>query len=267
MTETQEFTIFSLYNSVPSLINKLHIPIQELVAGDPKLGFVLHAQGIKFYEHPESTVAAINSKYAFNLKQFIRQADWQYQYQLLKDPLTLNKHNALHVIEYLSFMHRLFVKEKLPYFLTIINDFSNATDDKRITDLKWAFPYFQEDFTHHIFEEEDHLFAYIRMLAKAWEEKKASSKLLLEMDRCSIKDYSLHHLLDDDEMQGIRSLTNQYTHLPSDSLALRVLFFELREFEKELNFHARVENEVLFPKALTMENGIRKFIHTIRRSN
>jgi len=249
------------------LIHKLHIPISELVAADPKLGFVLHAQGIKFYEHADSTITAISNKYAFNLKQFILQADWQYQYQLVKDPLTLNKHAALHVIDYLSFMHRLFVKEKLPYFLTIIQDFNNTIEDKRITDLKWAFPYFQEDFVHHIFEEEDHLFAYLRQLARALEEKKTSFKLMMEMERCSIKEYSLHHLLDDDEMAGIRSLTNQYTHLPSDSLALRVLFFELKEFENELNFHARIENEVLFPKALTMENGVRALIHKSRNCN
>jgi regulator of cell morphogenesis and NO signaling len=249
------------------LINKLHIPIGELVAADPKLGFVLHAQGIKFYEHADSTVAAISSKYAFNLKQFIRQADWQYQYQLLKDPLSLNKHSATHVIDYLSFMHRLFIKEKLPYFSTIIQDFHNTIDDKRIADLKWAFPYFQEDFVHHIFEEEDHLFMYLRQLAKGIEEKKVSSKLMMDMEKCSIKDYSLHHLLDDDEMAGIRSLTNHYTHLPTDSLELRVLFFELREFEKELNFHARIENEVLFPKALTMENNVRMLIRNNRNCN
>lgn len=249
------------------MIDKLHIPIKELVAADPKLGFVLHAQGIKFYEHADSTVAAISTKYAFNLKQFIRQADWQYQYQLIKDPLALNKHHALHVINYLSFMHRLFVKEKLPYFSAIIQDFNNKSEDKRITDLKWAFPYFQEDFVHHIFEEEDHLFAYLHQLAKSLEEKKVSSTLMMEMDRCSIKEYSLHHLLDDDEMAGIRSLTNQYTPQATDSLELRVLFFELREFEKELHFHARIENEVLFPKALTMENGIRSLIHKTRNCN
>lgn len=238
-----------------------------MVAADPKLGFVLHAQGIKFYEHADSTVAAISSRYAFNLKQFIHQANWQYQYQLVKDPLTLNKHTALHVIDYLSFMHRLFIKEKLPYFSAIIQDFNNATDDKRITDLKWAFPYFQEDFVHHIIEEEDHLFSYLRQLAKGLQEKKVSAQLMMEMERCSIKEYSLHHLLDDDEMAGIRSLTNEYTHQPTDSLELRVLFFELREFEKELNFHARIENEVLFPKALTMENGVRRLIHKFSSHN
>jgi regulator of cell morphogenesis and NO signaling len=249
------------------LINKLHIPIGELVAADPKLGFVLHVQGIKFYEHANSSVATISNKYAFNLKQFIRQADWQYQYQLLKDPLSLNKQNALHVIDYLSFMHRMFIKEKLPYFSNIIQDFNNSIEDKRITDLKWAFPYFQEDFVHHIFEEEDHLFSYVRQLAKSIHEQKVSIQLMVEMEKCSIKEYSLHHLLDDDEMSGIRSLTNHYTHQPSDSMAHRVLFFELREFEKELNFHARIENEVLFPKALTMENAVRSILRNTRSCN
>jgi hypothetical protein len=54
--------------------DKLHIPIHDLVSEHPKLGFVLHAQGIKFYEHADSTVSAISQKYAFNLQQFMTNA-------------------------------------------------------------------------------------------------------------------------------------------------------------------------------------------------
>ncbi len=243
------------------LNEKLHIPICDLVAENPKLGFVLHAQGIKFYEHAESTISAISQKYAFNLKQFMTQCNWQYQYQLFQNPLLLHKHSAEDVILYLRFMHRVFVKEKLPYFSALIQDLKNSVDDKRMTDLKWVFPYFVEDFAHHIFGEEDQLFTYIRRMVKAVEAKAVSSELYMEMEEKSIAAYALQHTLDDDEMAGIRSLTSQYKCLPTDSLAIRVLYFELIEFEKELQFHARVENEVLFPKALSLENTLRSMLH------
>jgi len=242
------------------LNEKLHIPICELVAENPKLGFVLHAQGIKFYEHSDSTISAISQNYAFNLKQFISQCNWQYQYQLFQNPLLLHKHSAGDVILYLRYMHRIFVKEKLPYFAALIQDIEQS-DDKRIADLKWVFPYFLEDFVHHIFDEEDHLFKYIHSMVKAIAAKRTPAALWMEMETKSIAAYALQHSLDDDEMAGIRSLTSQYKHLPSDSLALRVLYYELMEFEKELQFHARVENEVLFPKALTLENTLRAMLH------
>ncbi len=243
------------------LNDKLHIPIYDLVAENPKLGFVLHAQGIKFYEHADSTVSAISQKYAFNLQQFVSQSNWQYQYQLFQNPLLLHKYSAEQVILYLRFMHRVFVKEKLPYFSALIQDIKYSTEDKRIADLKWVFPYFLEDFVHHIFEEEDHLFTYIHRMLRAIEKKIVPTVLLMEMEKKSIAGYALQHSLDDDDMAGIRSLSNQYRELPSDSLELRVLYYELKEFEQELQFHARVENEVLFPKAYSIENTIRTLLH------
>ena len=249
------------------LNEKLHIPLYDLVSENPKLGFVLHAQGIKFYEHASSSVSAISQQFAFNLEQFKRQSNWQSQYQLFQDPLLLNKFSAEKVIQYLHFMHRVFVKEKLPYYAALIQDIRHASDDKLISDLKWVFPYFQEDFVHHIFEEEDHFFLYVRNLLKAIESQQVSSSLMVEMEFKSIKDYALQHSSEDDDMAGIRSLTNNYNPSSKDSLEIRVLYYELQEFEKELQFHARVENEVLFPKAYHLENQVRSILHHLTRRN
>jgi regulator of cell morphogenesis and NO signaling len=243
------------------LNEKLHIPLYDLVSENPKLGFVLHTQGIKFYEHAHRSVSAISQEYAFNLEQFKRQINWQSQYQLFQDPLLFSKFSAEKVMQYLQYMHRIFVKDKLPYFANLVSDSQHASDDRLMADLKWVFPYFQEDFVKHILEEEEHLFAYVRNMQKALLNKNAPSALIMEMESKSIKDYALQHSLDDDDMVGIRSLTNQYNPTAKDSLAIRVLYYELQEFEKELQFHARVENEVLFPKAYSIENQLRAIIH------
>jgi regulator of cell morphogenesis and NO signaling len=58
-------------------------------------------------------------------------------------------------------------------------------------------------------------------------------------------------------MNGIRSLTENY-QLPADvDLFTFILFRELEDFENQLRQHAIIENHLLFPKALRLENEVR----------
>jgi len=41
---------------------------------------------------------------------------------------------------------------------------------------------------------------------------------------------------------------------------LKVIYQELQAFEKDLFVHARIENEVLFPKALNLEAKVAKAV-------
>jgi regulator of cell morphogenesis and NO signaling len=58
-------------------------------------------------------------------------------------------------------------------------------------------------------------------------------------------------------MSGIRSLTDDY-QMPADiDLFTFILYRELQDFEKQLKQHAIIENNLLFPKALRLENEVR----------
>jgi regulator of cell morphogenesis and NO signaling len=72
-----------------------------------------------------------------------------------------------------------------------------------------------------------------------------------------IQTFSIHHEAHDNEMNGIRSLTENY-QLPADvDLFTFILFRELEDFENQLRQHAIIENHLLFPKALRLENEVR----------
>jgi regulator of cell morphogenesis and NO signaling len=84
------------------------------------------------------------------------------------------------------------------------------------------------------------------------------------MERQSIQEHALEHSEDDDEMRGIRGIISQYDVENIESTPLKVIFEELISFDKELELHAKIENEVLFPKALNLEKRVkRQFSSTI----
>jgi regulator of cell morphogenesis and NO signaling len=77
----------------------------------------------------------------------------------------------------------------------------------------------------------------------------------------------MEHEAHDDEMEGIRKITNDYQLDSSTPLHVKVIYNELREFEKNLITHARIENEILFPKAMALEGRVKQLFFNRAKFN
>jgi regulator of cell morphogenesis and NO signaling len=53
----------------------------------------------------------------------------------------------------------------------------------------------------------------------------------------------------------IRELTNNFTPPEGACPTFRALWQGLQEFESDLHRHVHLENNILFPRAITMERG------------
>ena len=125
-------------------------------------------------------------------------------------------------------------------------------------DLKLVFPLFSEDFIHHIHEEEDTTFDYMMLLANADKKKDFDiSQLYFYMRGFSLAAVSEEHAKEDDEMEGIRELTSNYAIHENTGVYTRVVYSELQEFELLLGTHSKIENEILFPRGLALENRVK----------
>jgi regulator of cell morphogenesis and NO signaling len=134
-------------------------------------------------------------------------------------------------------------------------------------DLKILFPLFIEDFIHHIYEEEDTLFKYIKLLGRASTGNYNPSKLYYMMEKHSLQRFAMEHEAHDDEMTGIRKITNDYQLFSDSPLHVKVIYSELQSFEKNLQTHARIENEILFPKAMALESKVKQGFSEKTKSN
>jgi regulator of cell morphogenesis and NO signaling len=173
------------------------------------------------------------------------------------------------VVEYLRHAHHLFIRERLPFLMYLIGGMEvHEGPEKAIAqDLRMIFPLFAEEFIAHIHEEEDTLFTYIAEMQRASKTPANAGELWLKMARRTIGDFAAEHQVHDDEMEGIRALTDNYTVRPGMSLPLRVLYYELARFELDLASHARLENTVLMPKALRLEAYVRSCLAGLALKN
>ena len=241
-----------------SLKDKL---IADLVDENYVHAYVLFYFGIHFFDYSEQTLAEVCKERGLKVEQVVRELESPTH--LSEADLPLVSYPIDLILEYLKHSHFLFIKHKLPYIKRLIEDFKIIHPDDYLSvekDLKIVFPLFVEDFIEHIYEEEDTLFSYIRTLERAAGGKYNPSKLFFLMERNSIQKFAMEHEAHDDEMAGIRRITKDYLITSKTPLHIKVLYNELKDFEKSLITHARIENEILLPKAMVIEAKVKQSI-------
>jgi regulator of cell morphogenesis and NO signaling len=242
------------------------VTIGELVSENYVLAAVLHYFGISFYQYPTDSLEKVCLKHKVNPRQLINHLEsWAQQKDPSLEELYLNPIELL--VAYLKKKHYYFVRQELPFLSNLIsgiqpeNGFSNLMSDLRI-----MFPLFVEDFIHHIHEEESRLFKRIELLQDIEDGHFQIHDALIILEKAPIQHLADHHEIHDDEMEGIRKLTQDYALEENAPLTMKVLYHELQNFERELSIHAKIEDELLFPKAVQLEKEairkIRKQIQT-----
>jgi regulator of cell morphogenesis and NO signaling len=249
-------------------VNIRNKKITELVGENYVYASVLYYFGIKFYDYSEKTLFQVCQEKGLDVDKVIVSLESvntkgeEHDIALYAFPIDL-------IIEYLKHTHYIFIKQKLPYIAGLIQNLkvSNSQYHSVEADLKFVFPIFVEDFIHHIYEEEDTLFTYLMQLYEASQKKTGLGGLFYQMEKYSIQRFAVEHDVHDDEMEGIRKITDNYSLSKGFDLHLNVLYSELKNFEQMLITHAKVENEILFPKGLMLEKEVNKMLKEIIRMN
>lgn len=242
--------------------------ISDLVGENYLYASVLHYFGIHFYDYSEQTLHQVCQEKGICVEVLINglesavRRDEDEEVALIGYPVEL-------VIEYLKHAHYLFIKRKLPYITTLVADLPDKPGRYQsiVKDLKFVFPLFVEDFIHHIHQEEDNLFRYVLLLKKVTCRHYNPSQVYYEMEKYSIQQHAIDHDVHDDEMKGIRNITENYQLDPEAPLHIRVVYSELKSFEESLITHARIEDEIFFPKALMLEREAKTVLQQKVKSN
>jgi regulator of cell morphogenesis and NO signaling len=232
--------------------------IAQLVDENYVHAYVLFYFGIRFDEFPEDTLEQSCIRKGLKVEQVIRELENPTHVQ--EADLPLISYPVDLIIEYLKHSHFLFIKHKLPYIARLVDSFKAEGEEYTAMerDLKIVFPLFVEDFIEHIYEEEDTLFRYIKVLERASKGRFTPTKLFYLIEKHSVQKFAMEHDVHDDEMAGIRKITKDYCIDSNTPLHVKIIYNELKEFEKSLMIHARIENEILFPKAMALESKVKQ---------
>lgn len=251
--------------SIPKNIPKTSIG--DLVGQNYVFAAVLHFFGISFFQYEERSLAEVCAKHKISPKQVMQALE---NWARMKEPTNedLFFHPIEVLVEYLKRKHYYFLRQELPFLSSMISGIQvKGKFEDLLADMRLMFPLFVDDFIHHVHEEENSLFSKISLLQEIEKGGYSLSDALILVESSPIQLLAEEHEVHDDEMEGIRKLTNDYFLPPKAPVSIKVLYHELQHFEQELVIHAKIENELLFPKALELEKEVRrKLLNKIRQN-
>lgn len=160
--------------------------------------------------------------------------------------------------QYIVNNHHAYIKEKTPVITAHLEKINNVHGAKH-TFLKNVWDEFESlanELLNHMMKEERILFPIIKYLVDS---KKFNEKPRTEgygTIKNPILQMESEHDTAGTAAEKIRTLTNNYK-LPDDACTtFRVTYQELEEFEKDLHKHVHLENNILFPKAILLEEEL-----------
>ncbi|MEP0711249.1 hemerythrin HHE cation-binding protein [Algoriphagus sp.] len=241
--------------------------VGDLVSENYVFASVLHYFGISFYQYTSQSLEDVCKKHKVHASQVITELEsWAQRKEPTTEELYLNPIEVL--VAYLKKKHYYFVRQELPFLSNIISGIDpEPLYAPLVADLRIMFPLFVEDFIHHIHEEESRLFKRIELLHDVEENRFSLLDAITILQRDPIHKLADQHEIHDDEMEGIRRLTCDYSLAADAPLTMKVLYHELQNFEHELRIHAKIEDELLFPKAVELEREALRQLQKITRKN
>jgi regulator of cell morphogenesis and NO signaling len=161
------------------------------------------------------------------------------------------------LIDYIVSWHHGYVKSAIPVLTAYTTKIAEVHGERspelrRVAEL---FANLASELTQHMAKEEGILFPYVRSLLDAARANGRMEPSPFGTVHNPIRMLEGEHQEAGDEMRLIRELTHGYA-LPDFACATyRACFDKLQEFEQYLHEHVHLENNILFPAAIRLEES------------
>ena len=161
--------------------------------------------------------------------------------------------------DYIYNVHHRYLHKTLPEVKEQLKKFLEDHRKKfpALGELENIIDRFIKEIPPHMRQEEEIFFPYIKQITHAYRHRESYARLLIRTLRKPLEEVmQKEHETTGSHLHRIREITNNYTAPPNACLAHKVIFAKLRELDNELVQHIHLENNILFPKAITMEKEL-----------
>jgi regulator of cell morphogenesis and NO signaling len=159
------------------------------------------------------------------------------------------------LIDHIVSVHHAYVHSSMPairQYLARLVEVHGSRHPELVRILS-CFDTLTRDLSQHLLKEEHVLFPYLRELQRR---PAADGRICCPFGTVEnpIRMMEREHREAADELSAIRELTRGYAAPDDGCTTYRVCMAELQRFERDLHRHVHLENNVLFPKSIALEN-------------
>jgi regulator of cell morphogenesis and NO signaling len=156
--------------------------------------------------------------------------------------------------------HHVFTKSELDRLQLLADKVlaAHGRNHPELVHLVELLAHLSADLKPHMFKEELLLFPYIMDMTAAADQNRSAPCAPFGTVNNPIRMMMKEHDRAGEILRELRSLTSDYK-MPGDACAsYQTLYQALRNFEADLHQHIHLENNILFPKAIDLENGLNR---------
>ena len=230
--------------------------IAELVALDYRTASVFKNNKIDFCCNGNRTIEDACNQKQIEYSTLLQQLD-QIVSENKESTVDYNSWPLDLLADYIEKKHHRYVDTKIqeikPYLEKVIK--VHSSHHPELIEIGKLFEESADELTKHMKKEELMLFPHIRKMVQA---EQSGSKVQAPFGTVQnpIKMMMLEHDNEGERFRKISSLSDNYSP-PADACnTYRVTFALLKEFEDDLHLHIHLENNILFPKAIVLEESL-----------
>ncbi|MBS1779872.1 MAG: iron-sulfur cluster repair di-iron protein [Bacteroidetes bacterium] len=233
--------------------------IGAIVAKDYRAASIFNNSNIDFCCNGNRTIATVCSEQNLSADELISQ---------LQQTVSATAGNSDAVSDYKSWpldlladfiekKHHRYVTTQIPVIQAYLEKIIRVHGDRHpeLQEIKTHFDACAGELTMHMKKEELLLFPFIHKMVQT---KQSGSKITgapFGTVQNPIRAMMHEHDIEGDRFRKIRELSNDY-NVPADGCnTYSVTFATLREFEEDLHLHIHLENNILFPKSIELEES------------
>ncbi|MCG2615339.1 DUF542 domain-containing protein [Terrimonas sp. NA20] len=234
---------------------------REIVELDYRTAVVFDDYGIRYCCGIQRPLGEVCADQNVNIDQLIAALNKAIRPINISNQTAFEKWPVEFLIDYIVNIHHHYLNETLPVLAEGLSAFTKEHKDRfpAINELNRVFNKFAAANPAHLIQEEENIFPYLRQVAHAYEDEDTSSfaPLMIKTLRKPLASFMEqdHQVLQDSILQ-FRQLTNNYTPLTGICPSHKVLLAKLRELDNDMTQHFYLENDILIPKVLRMEQEL-----------
>lgn len=162
------------------------------------------------------------------------------------------------LIDYICEKHHVFTRAEIANLTPLAAKVADrhGREHPELFELKVLFDELGRDLTPHLIKEEQVLFPYIKRLETAPPNSSPADFACFGTVRNPVRAMMTEHDTAGDILRQMRELSMDYK-LPDDACpSFTALYSRLEAFEKDLHQHIHLENNLLFPRAVELEEKV-----------
>jgi regulator of cell morphogenesis and NO signaling len=160
--------------------------------------------------------------------------------------------------DYIVEKHHVFTRDEIARLTPLMEKVCRKHGEQHpeLFDIRTAFGALADELTVHMKKEEMVLFPYIKVLAAVVSTNLPVAEPHFKTVRNPVRMMMSEHDAAGDFLRQMREFSNDFTLPDGACPSFAALYFGLEELEKDLHRHIHLENNVLFPQAVVLEEKV-----------